>query len=42
MVLVITALGLFFLGLVIANEIAWRVLDDDGWVTFKVMVVAPV
>ena len=33
--------GLFFLGLVIANEIAWRTLDDDGWVTFKVLFVAP-
>ena len=33
--------GLFFFCIVIANEIAWRVLDDDGWVTFKVMVVAP-
>ena len=33
--------GLFFFFLVIANEIAWRVLDDDGWVTFKVVVVAP-
>ena len=42
MALVVTALGFIFLGLVIANEIAWRVPDDDGWVTFKVMVVAPV
>lgn len=33
--------GLFFFFLVIANEIAWRVLDDDGWVTFKVVIVAP-
>tara|TARA_B100000575_G_scaffold65494_1_gene50306 strand:- start:3925 stop:4488 length:564 start_codon:yes stop_codon:yes gene_type:complete len=33
--------GLFFLSLVIANEFAWRMLDDDGWVTFKVMFVAP-
>ena len=34
--------GLFFFGLVIANEIAWRSLDDDGWVTFKVTIVAPI
>ena len=35
------SLAMFFLGLVIANEIAWRTLDDDGWVTFKVLFVAP-
>ena len=33
--------GLFFLGLLIANEIAWRTLDDDGWVYFKIFIVAP-
>ena len=33
--------GMFFFLLVIANEIAWRILDDDGWVTFKVIFVAP-
>lgn len=27
---------LFFVGLAIANEVAWRTLSTDGWVTFKV------
>lgn len=33
--------GLFFGFLTLANEGAWRVLDDDGWVWFKVFVAAP-
>ena len=33
--------GLFFLVAGIANEIAWRQLSDDDWVTFRVFVMAP-
>jgi len=33
--------GLFFAALGLANEWAWRLLDDDGWVFFKVFVAAP-
>ncbi len=33
--------GLFFAALVLANEWAWRHLEDDGWVAFKVFFVAP-
>ena len=33
--------GLFFLIAGIANEIAWRQLSDDDWVTFRVFVMAP-
>lgn len=33
--------GLFFAFLAIANEGAWRLLDDDGWVWFKVFFAAP-
>ena len=33
--------GLFMLGLVFANEWAWRSLSDDGWVYFKIFAVAP-
>ena len=33
--------GLFFGFLALANEGAWRVLDDDGWVWFKVFFAAP-
>ena len=34
--------GLFFAFLVLANELAWRNLGDDDWVTFKVFFIAPV
>lgn len=33
--------GLFFVCLAIANEAAWRTLDDKGWVNIKVFVLAP-
>ena len=33
--------GLFFLIAGTANEIAWRQLSDDDWVTFRVLVMAP-
>ena len=33
--------GLFFVCLGIANEAAWRTLDDEGWVNIKVFVLAP-
>ncbi len=33
--------GLFFAFLALANEGAWRLLDDDGWVFFKVFFAAP-
>ena len=33
--------GLFFVCLAIANEAAWRTLDDEGWVNIKVFVLAP-
>jgi len=32
---------LFFIFLVLANELAWRNLGDDEWVTFKVFFIAP-
>jgi intracellular septation protein len=31
----------FFIFLVLANELAWRNLADDEWVIFKVFFVAP-
>ena len=34
--------GLFFTFLVLSNELAWRNLGDDDWVTFKVFFIAPV
>jgi len=33
--------GLFFLFATLANEAAWRVLSDDDWVTFRVLIMAP-
>ncbi len=33
--------GVFLCLLALANEGAWRLLDDNGWVTFKVFAVAP-
>lgn len=33
--------GVFFGFLALANEGAWRLLDDDGWVWFKVLFAAP-
>ena len=33
--------GLFMLVLALSNEWAWRHLDDEGWVNFKVFIVAP-
>ena len=33
--------SLFFGFLALANEAAWRSLDDDGWVYFKVFFAAP-
>ena len=33
--------GLFFLAATIANEIAWRALSDDDWVSFRVLIMAP-
>jgi intracellular septation protein len=33
--------ALFFLALAVLNEIVWRTLSTDAWVTFKVFVVVP-
>ena len=33
--------GLFMLVLASANEWAWRTLSDEGWVSFKLFVIAP-
>ena len=33
--------GLFMLVLAAGNEWAWRTLTDEGWVTFKVFIIAP-
>jgi intracellular septation protein len=33
--------ALFFLALAVLNEIVWRTLSTDTWVTFKVFVVVP-
>jgi len=33
--------AMFFVASAIANEIAWRNLSDDGWVTFKFAVLVP-
>lgn len=33
--------GLFFAVAAIANELAWRALSDDGWVFFRVFIMAP-
>jgi intracellular septation protein len=34
--------GLFFLALAIVNEIVWRTVSTDAWVTFKVFGVLPI
>ncbi len=34
--------GLFFLGLAILNEIVWRSVSTDTWVTFKVFAILPI
>jgi intracellular septation protein len=33
--------ALFFLALAVLNEIVWRTMSTDTWVTFKVFVVVP-
>ena len=33
--------GLFFLAATLANEIAWRALSDDDWVSFRVLIMVP-
>ena len=33
--------GLFFAAATVANEVAWRVLSDDQWVSFRVLIMAP-
>jgi intracellular septation protein len=33
--------GLFFFAATLANEMAWRMLSDDDWVTFRVLIIAP-
>ena len=33
--------GLFFFGLAILNEIVWRSVSTDTWVTFKVFAILP-
>lgn len=33
--------GLFFAAATLANELAWRALSDDQWVSFRVLVMAP-
>ena len=33
--------GVFFGALAIANEFAWRLMDEEGWVWVKVFVLAP-
>lgn len=33
--------GLFFLAATVANEVAWRALSDDDWVSFRVLIMAP-
>ena len=33
--------GLFFLFATLVNEVAWRVLNDDEWVSFRVLIMAP-
>jgi intracellular septation protein len=34
--------GLFFFGLAILNEIVWRSVSTDTWVTFKVFAILPI
>ena len=33
--------GCFFLALAVANELAWRLMDESGWVTYKTFIAAP-
>ena len=33
--------GCFFLLLAVANELAWRLMDESGWVTYKTFIAAP-
>jgi intracellular septation protein len=33
--------GLFFFGLAVLNEIVWRLVTTDTWVTFKVFAILP-
>ena len=33
--------GLFFFAATLANEVAWRALSDDDWVSFRVLIMAP-
>jgi intracellular septation protein len=33
--------GLFFFGLAVLNEIVWRMVTTDTWVTFKVFAILP-
>ena len=32
-------MALFFAGLAIANEVVWRTMSTDSWVTFKTFVL---
>jgi intracellular septation protein len=32
---------MFFTAMAIANELAWRNLDDEGWVWVKTFIFAP-
>ena len=34
--------GLFFFGLAILNEVVWRSVSTDTWVTFKVFAILPI
>jgi intracellular septation protein len=34
--------GLFFLGLAVLNEVVWRSVSTDTWVTFKVFAIVPI
>ena len=33
--------GCFFLALAVANELAWRFMDESGWVAYKTFIAAP-
>jgi intracellular septation protein len=34
--------GLFFLALAVLNEVVWRSVSTDTWVTFKVFAILPI
>jgi intracellular septation protein len=34
--------GLFFFGLAVLNEVVWRSVSTDTWVTFKVFAILPI